>query len=220
MKNQFNLSIKTPCTENFNLFKPTLDGSFCEKCQKEVIDFTNMPRKEIIGYFSSNNTKNTCGKFKSKQLKPYHMKTQRNKKINFLTGIGLACLTLFTFSTVQAQEKKTTETQTETIQNSFVVKGTVSDENGPLPGANVILKGSRTGTATDFAGNFEFPEKLKKGDVLIFSYIGLETQYVTIKNQDSASNITLKEDTTLEEIIVVGKVATKKVYSSKKSKDN
>ena len=69
-------------------------------------------------------------------------------------------------------------------------------------------------------GKFEFPQKLKKGDVLIFSYVGLETQYVTIENQDSAAKITLKIDTTLEEIIVVGAVATKKVYSSKKKKDN
>ena len=220
MKNQFNLSVKKPCFENFNQFKPTTDGGFCGACKKEVIDFTNMDSKEIISYFSSNNTQNTCGRFKSKQLKTYNMKNPRNKKINFLTGIGLACLTLFSFTSVQAQEVTTTEVKTLPAQSSFVIKGNVTDANGPLPGANVILKGTRTGIATDFAGNFEFPIKLKKGDVLIFSYVGMETQLVTIKNRDSAANILLELDSGITEIIVVGKVATKKVYSSKKNKDN
>jgi hypothetical protein len=142
------------------------------------------------------------------------MKNQRSKKVSYLAGMALVCLMLFSVTTAQAQEVTTT------ADTSFVVKGTVSDENGPLPGANVILKGSSVGTASDMDGNFEFPQKLKKGDVLIFSYVGLETQFVTIENQNSASNVTLKLDSGIEEIIVVGKVATKKVYSSKKNKDN
>ena len=142
------------------------------------------------------------------------MNNQRSNKGSYLAGIALVCLMLFSVTTAQAQDVTTT------ADNSFVVKGTVFDEAGPLPGANVILKGSRVGTASDMDGKFEFPQKLKKGDILIFSYVGLETQYVTIKNQDSAASITLKIDTTLEEIIVVGEVATKKVYSSKKRKNN
>ncbi|MCB0463434.1 MAG: carboxypeptidase-like regulatory domain-containing protein [Flavobacteriaceae bacterium] len=140
------------------------------------------------------------------------MKNQRSKKGSYLAGIALVCLMMFSVTTAQAQEV--------TTDTSFVVKGIVSDEDGPLAGANVILKGSSVGTITDMDGHFEFPQKLKKGDILIFSYVGLETQYVTIENQNSASNITLKLDTTLEEIIVVGAVANKKVYSSKKKKDN
>ena len=142
------------------------------------------------------------------------MKNQRSKNFSYLAGIALVCLTLFSITTVQAQDVATT------TDNSFVVKGNVSDFEGPLPGANVILKGSRTGTATDFAGDFEFPIKLKKGDVLIFSYVNMETQFVTLKDENSVSNIILELDSGIEEIIIVGKVATKKVYSSKKRKDN
>ncbi len=43
------------------------------------------------------------------------------------------------------------------VQTSFAqttVSGTVSEENGPLPGANVIIKGTTTGTQTDFDGNY------------------------------------------------------------------
>ena len=219
MENQLHLSIQSPCTKNFNLFSPTQAGGFCGSCQKEVFDFTKMNEQEIIDYFSNSNTKDTCGRFSNKQLKIYDMKTKRSKKMSLLTGIGLACLTLFSFTTLQAQQTTSNNTQTASVQDSFVVKGNVSDENGPLPGANIILKGSRIGTSSDFNGNFEFTQKLKKGDVLIFSFVGLETQLVTIENQDSVANITLKLDSTIEEIIVVGKIATKKVYSSKKNKD-
>jgi len=139
------------------------------------------------------------------------MKNQR-KKVSYLACIALVCLTLFSITTAQAQDV--------TTDISFVVKGNVSDKTGPLPGVNVILQGSRTGTATDVAGNFEFPIKLKKGDVLIFSYVGMESQKITIENQESAANIALEVDMNLVEIIVTGKVATKKVYTSKKNKDN
>jgi hypothetical protein len=219
MKHQLQLNVQTPCSENFNKFTPTQAGGFCSSCQTEVIDFTKMNKQEIIDYFSNSNAKDICGRFNNKQLKTYDMKTKKSKKISLLTGIGLACLTLFSFTTLQAQQSTSNNTQTASVQDTFVVKGNVSDENGPLPGANIILKGSRVGTSSDFNGNFEFPQKLKKGDILIFSFVGLETQLVTIENQNSVANITLKLDSTIEEIIVVGKVATKKVYSSKKNKD-
>ena len=140
------------------------------------------------------------------------MKNQRSKTFSYLTGIALLCLTLFSVTTVKAQDV------TATTENSFVVKGNVSDETGPLPGVNVILQGSRTGTATDFAGNFEFPIKLKKGDVLIFSYVGMSSQKIVIKDQESAANIALEIDMSMVEIIITGKVATKKAYKSKKKK--
>ncbi|PTM04880.1 MAG: hypothetical protein DA407_12715 [Bacteroidetes bacterium] len=142
------------------------------------------------------------------------MKNQRSKTFSYLTGIALVCLTLFSVTTVKAQDVTTT------TENSFVVKGNVSDETGPLPGVNVILQGTRTGTATDFAGNFEFPIKLKKGDVLIFSYVGMASQKLEIKDQESAANIALEIDMSMVEIIITGKVATKKVYTSKKNKGN
>lgn len=141
------------------------------------------------------------------------MKNQRRRKTSYLAGIALVCLTLFSITTAQAQEVATT------TDNSFVVKGNISDETGPLPGVNIILQGTNIGVATDINGDFEFPQKLKKGDVLLLSSIGYESRRVVIKDQKSASNIQLKIDMELTEIVITGKVATKKVYSSKKNKD-
>lgn len=120
MKNQFKLDVKTPCSENFDQFKPTGNGGFCGSCQKEVIDFTRMNSAEIINYFEHTKMKNTCGKFNSNQLNTYNSK---RKKVSFLSGIGLACLSVFSLQSTQAQDvKKSTETSDKippklTVQN-------------------------------------------------------------------------------------------------------
>ncbi|WCO00958.1 carboxypeptidase-like regulatory domain-containing protein [Psychroserpens ponticola] len=220
MKNQLSLNIQTPCSENFNQFKATEKGGFCTSCEKEVIDFTTMNSEEIIFYFKNKSNNNTCGKFKNNQLKTYYNKPNQAKKLSFFGGIGLACLTLFSFGTLQAQDtKKETDNKTSkvTIKNNIFVKGTVSEHNLPMIGVNVVLEGTNIGTTTDFDGNFEFPELLKKGDVLVFSILGMDTQKVTITDESSASNIVLKVDMDMTEIVLMGKVAVKEVYSSKKT---
>ncbi|MFH4969428.1 SusC/RagA family TonB-linked outer membrane protein [Gaetbulibacter sp. M240] len=81
------------------------------------------------------------------------------------------------------------------------VTGTVSDASGPLPGVNVLVKGTSVGTVTDFDGNFEIGAT--NGDVLVFSYIGYKTQEVTVSG--GTVNVTMAEDAALlSEIVVIG----------------
>ena len=84
-----------------------------------------------------------------------------------------------------------------------VVTGKVTDEaNFPLPGANVIIKGTSIGTQTDFDGNFTI--EATSGDVLVISYLGYIAQEVTITDKTNLT-ITLVEDTSkLDEVVVVG----------------
>ncbi len=84
-----------------------------------------------------------------------------------------------------------------------IVSGTVLDVDGePLPAANVLVKGTTTGTTTDFDGNFSI--NAEEGDELVFSYIGFTTTNAVIGNADSIS-ISLEEDAAhLEEVVVVG----------------
>jgi len=103
MKNQFSLEIKIPCTENFNEFKPTSNGGFCDSCKIEVIDFTKMSTQEITTYFKNNSTKNTCGQFNRDQLKMYKNSSVQEKKISFFKSISLVCLALFIGNTLYAQ---------------------------------------------------------------------------------------------------------------------
>ena len=79
------------------------------------------------------------------------------------------------------------------------VSGTVSEENGPLPGASVLVKGTTTGAQTDFDGNYSI--NASPSDVLVFSYVGYTTQEVTVGGQ-STINVTLASDNQLDEVIV------------------
>ncbi|WP_108422727.1 SusC/RagA family TonB-linked outer membrane protein [Flagellimonas amoyensis] len=89
------------------------------------------------------------------------------------------------------------------------ITGTVSDNTGPMPGVNVLIKGTTNGVVTDFDGMFNI-DGVSNSDVLIFSYIGFVTQEVTVGAQD-VINIVLQEDTqALDEVIVVGYGTQKK----------
>lgn len=222
MKNQFSLNIKTPCSENFDTFAPTQKGGFCGSCQHEVIDFTKMNAQEIVTYFDQKKTQNTCGRFSSHQLETFQPK---RKKISFWSGVGLACLSFFTILTTQAQdtqkpvessENNPKDVKASQFENTIVVKGNVSEDSLPLPGVNVVLEGTTIGTTTNFDGDFEFPVKLKKGDVLIFSCVGMTTQKAVITNEQSALNIELEVDMKACDVILMGKVAVKQIYKSKK----
>ena len=90
------------------------------------------------------------------------------------------------------------------VQISFAqektVSGTVSDSSGTLPGVTILIKGTQTGTETDFDGNYSL--KAKTGDVLVFSYIGYKTVENTVGTSNTI-NVTLQEGgEVLDEIIV------------------
>ncbi len=82
------------------------------------------------------------------------------------------------------------------------ITGTVTDgASMPIIGANVLVKGSSVGAATDFDGNYSITASA--GDVLVFSYIGFKPQEVTV-GSDQTINISLEEDSqSLDEVVVV-----------------
>ncbi len=82
------------------------------------------------------------------------------------------------------------------------IKGTVKDKNGePLPGANVIEKGTTNGVTTDFDGNFTL-KVTDENAVLVISYLGFATREISIGKQTTIS-ITLVEDASaLDEVVV------------------
>ncbi len=219
MKTAIKLSIEKPCKENYNHFAPTSKGGFCNSCKKEVIDFTKMQAEEITNYFKTHTKQNTCGRFNNSQLKTYILKPTRNKWWLPVSNFGLACLAFFTISTTQAQEPKTnsnTIIPSKNSQKPFVVKGTILDETGlPLPSATILLEGTSIGTTTDFDGNFEFPKKLKQGDVLQISYVGYQPKKIKLTENNSLNEISLQVAMSDFDVVIMGTAVTKKVYTSK-----
>lgn len=101
----------------------------------------------------------------------------------FLFAIAFLC-----FSMVNAQQ---------------TVSGTVTDETGPLPGATVAIKGTSTGTTTDFDGNYTLNDVPADG-ILLFSFIGYTTQEIGV-NGRSTIDVNLAADAAeLEEVVLIG----------------
>ena len=99
------------------------------------------------------------------------------------------------------------------------VSGKVTDETGEsLPGVNVLIKGTTTGTQTDLDGNYRL--QVEDGAVLVYSYVGFETQEIEVGSRTTI-DVTLGGATELQEVVVVGygEVDKRKLISSVSSID-
>ena len=87
-----------------------------------------------------------------------------------------------------------------TIQQQEI-KGTVTAaDNSLLPGVNVLIVGTSNGTETDFDGKYSI--KANAGDVLQFSFIGMQTKLVTV-GENTTIDVVLTEDANALDVIVV-----------------
>ncbi|MBT8265749.1 MAG: TonB-dependent receptor [Bacteroidia bacterium] len=85
------------------------------------------------------------------------------------------------------------------------ITGTVvgSDLNAPLPGANVIEKGTKNGTTTDFDGKFTLKTDAASGQVVI-SFVGYEKMTMAFNGNTDLGTITISPDNTLDEVVITG----------------
>ena len=83
-----------------------------------------------------------------------------------------------------------------------IIKGRVVDDKGePLPGVTILVKGTTKGTTTDADGNYTISAQI--GDVLQFSYVGLETKSVSVTG--NIVNVTLSGvGETLQDVVIIG----------------
>lgn len=112
------------------------------------------------------------------------------------TRFKLLLIFLFAITSAYAQEVNLSGTVTS------------AEDTLPLPGVNVLVKGTTRGTSTDFDGKYTLTANV--GDVLEFSSLGLKTQTVTVGSQ-TIINIAMQADTeSLDEIVVIGYGSQKK----------
>mgnify|MGYP000692094626 FL=1 len=97
------------------------------------------------------------------------------------------------------------------LAQTFSASGTVKSkaDNMPLPGVNVLVKGTNNGAVTDFDGNFSLTN-VSENAVLVFTYVGFKTQELSA---ESNMQVRLEEDNeSLDEVVLIG-------YGSKSRKD-
>lgn len=139
-----------------------------------------------------------------------HNFTSKGIKPGFTLAISLiiALLLVTQIGYSQNQSPRTSEVTPQTVE----IKGLVTDGTNVLKDVNVVQKGTKNGTVTNAQGEFTFPVRLKVGDVLLFSYLGYETQTVIIKEDTTFITLTLTEDL----IEMMGALNTDVPYKSKR----
>ena len=84
------------------------------------------------------------------------------------------------------------------------VSGKVTSESGEgLPGVNIMLKGTTSGSITDVDGNYRIPSASRQ-DTLVFSFIGFLTQEVPINNRSTVDVVMSEDIVSLEQVVVIG----------------
>ncbi|WP_281614857.1 TonB-dependent receptor [Flammeovirga sp. SubArs3] len=119
------------------------------------------------------------------------MKAYLSNLFSFRYIIWMAILSILIFSNdATAQER--------------IIEGKVlgAEDNLPLPGVNILVQGTKQGTVSDFDGKFSM--LVTNGDVLVFSFIGMQTKTFTV-NSESSLTITLDSDVELlDEVVKIG----------------
>lgn len=220
------LSISKPCHQKWSGLTPVSGGGFCSSCQKQVIDFTSLSEKEIVTYISGAEGK-VCGRFRTEQLNT-HYAVKESTRIRpglLLIKAGAIGLFLMLMSKPTLAQEKTKKQGTEVVQEKqknlgkspsiddeeYWIEGFIQDkyDHSAMPGVNVILQGTTQGTTSDVNGYFRFPVRVKKGDVLIVSFIGYMTEEYKV-TATTEKTLVLKLNMDYE---IMGEVAVDGVYS-------
>ncbi len=222
MKKSISIRIPEPCHEKWHEMSPTEKGRFCQVCTKEVVDFSHKSDEQIIKYADQND--NLCGRFHSSQLdrKLTLNRKERNGFLSYAASLLLPITLLFSNESF-SQGKPTKVEQTEKdyrsigvgryaqtkVNDSIVVSGTIMDkeENLPLPGANVVIRGKSVGVQTDFDGNYTINAQV--GDTIEVSYLGFATQSFVIEENSTNISCSLKyDDMLMGETVMIGMITS------------
>jgi hypothetical protein len=208
MANKIHISIPKPCGENWNKMTSSEKGKFCASCQKDIIDFTSASNREILNYYNQNSK--VCGRFTGSQLNRNIFIAKEKSSIWMFVTASIITFFGLGSQTAKAQESiKTEQTDKKQLDDSTAIEikgespyhGIVYDENKtPTPGVNVMIKGTKIMTQTNFNG--EFSVEAKKGDILIFTYIGYNPVEFKLKNNSEIA-ITIKETSIMMGEIVI-----------------
>ena len=196
----------------------TLDkDKFCEKCQKNVIDFTGYKNSQLLDFL--NKKEKVCGRIDQSQLKENLSSENKKKysisKLAFLISLG-SVLGFTEPVNAKPKENKTEQTEIDKWKSIFpkkesdsiTIEGTVLAPDGlELPGVNIFFKDTKIAVQTDFDGKFSITipsNKLNEKNYLVFSFIGFETQEYQFYKKNRYINIKMVEDNiVLGEVVVI-----------------
>jgi TonB-dependent SusC/RagA subfamily outer membrane receptor len=155
--------------------------------------YTPTPRTRT-DYFDTSNSQKIIGDYQNYYTIPSFRDYLRFNwfGLNFLNVTGAQ----FQYATLIRKRKK----QPATSFSIGNITGHVIDESGmPLPGANIVIKGTGTGTVTDFDGLYSLNASSR--NTLVFSYVGYNTQEIVVGTHKNI-NVILEPSEALEEVAI------------------
>ncbi|HYM95219.1 MAG TPA: carboxypeptidase-like regulatory domain-containing protein [Chitinophagaceae bacterium] len=231
------ISIPTPCHENWENMTPVEKGRFCNSCQKQVVDFSSMSDREIAAFFKKPSAGSTCGRFLEGQMnRDIEIPRKRIPWVKYFFQFALPAFLVSLKASAQKErqlmrkvapvEVRTLLGDTTTqVRNELIVedsiKGKIVDSEGkPIPFATVVIKGTNIGTQGNLSGEFILhAKKATKEIILLTSAVGYMTQESKLSNKPDLINkpIILKlENQIAGEVVVVGGYVTGKRKKTKK----
>lgn len=216
MKKPIQISIPSPCHENWDAMTPADKGRFCASCQKTVFDFTNSSDREIASVLK--NTNNACGRFRTTQLDRDLLIPKEKATIWMAASAAVVSFLTIGNHTISAQTPVNTEqhvSETDDIKvgkvaapQKRIITGTVLATDGlPVPGTNVIIKGTEKGEITDFDGNFTI--EADNGDILRFAFVGMKDNEITVTDQQNYQIVLIYDE---ELVYMVGEIVPRRTF--------
>jgi hypothetical protein len=207
MRKQIQVSIASPCHEDWNKMHANGNGRFCDHCEKTVVDFTTMSDAEIFRILSKNN-KDVCGRLTERQMDRAILQPVSEKK-KTLWAVLFTGLLAFATNTLSAQKRKTVGRVTKiesklnckpsiTQQTSMILGEIIllpkiqvlNEREEPISGVSVYVEGSLKRSITDSNGQLEINyEQMNKNAEI--SMLGYESR--TINLTPGLKQIVLKE---------------------------
>ncbi len=202
MNNKLNISIPTPCHENWEAMSPREQGKYCGVCSTTVVDFSSMDDQQVLNYLN-NKQGRICGRLSSNQIAtPQSRFEQLSSKMKyFVFALGFV---FFGFSSELAFSQSNITDTTQTQNNYGSISGKVIDDQGTeLDFALVkILQDGlvKSEFYTDEVGNYKFT-KLDIGVYVIeVKYLGYaefkSSKVVVEENTTTVKNVTLEKKLT------------------------
>jgi TonB-linked SusC/RagA family outer membrane protein len=200
---KFDLKMKLSALFIFIALFSTYGNNTYSQKTKISLDLNNVSLERLIDEIESKTEFRFVYKIKDIQLeRKISVKAQKEPVSSILNRVFSNSIN--TYNVIGKQifiiEKKVSKPTKSIIQQA--ISGKVTDKDGlSLPGVTILIKGSNKGAITDFDGNYTILAP-SENTVLVFSYLGFETQEVVVKNQTIVNVVMIPSVSQLREVIL------------------
>lgn len=146
MSKKLQLDIPTPCHENWDKMTQVEKGRFCDSCQKQVVDFSNMSDREIAMFFKKPSTGSVCGRFMQDQLnRDFEIPKKRIPWLRYFFQFLLPGFLISMKATAQGKVK-VVEKEICSVPNPNTThsRGSKIFSDSTIPSARIVLGGIRS----------------------------------------------------------------------------